>query len=291
MLSLPLQAGIYSIATPLGNLGDITMRALEILTHVDLILCEDTRVSQKLCRHYGLKAPLKAFHEYTERSLVPTILDQVRKGAKIALISDAGTPLICDPGYILVREALGQGLFVTAAPGPCALINGLALSGLPPHPFFFGGFLPSTSKGRLTVFEKTRHLKATLVFYETPQRIKETLQEGEGIFGARQVAVIREMTKKFEEVIHGSWVFVKDHFDHIAPRGEMVLVIGPPSPEQESKDWDGDNLEEALRLSLKNQSLKGAVEDVHSLSGLSKKVIYQKALEIQRQNVNPTQEE
>ena len=274
-----LQAGIYIVATPLGNLKDITVRALEILHSVDLILCEDTRVSRTLLMHYSVSAPLKALHDYNESKLIPSLLVQVQEGKRLALISDAGTPLISDPGYKLVRAALTAGLFITGLPGPSAVINALVLSGLPTHRFFFAGFLPAKSASRVKDLDNLKKIPGTLIFYESPQRLKETLQDLQHCFSMREIVVVREMTKKFEEIIRGSLKMVTDHFQESQPRGEIVLLVAPPSEEENL--WDDETLEKGLRTALKTLSLKDAVQEISLFSGISRKHIYEKALKIQ----------
>lgn len=274
-----LQGGIYIIATPLGNLKDITLRALEILSSVDLILCEDTRASRKLLTHYGVSAPLKAFHDYNETKMIPSLLAQVQAGKRLALISDAGTPLISDPGYKLVKAALTAELFMTGLPGPSAVINALILSGLPTHRFFFAGFLAAKSAARLKELDSLKKIPGTLIFYESPQRLKETLQDLHSCFSTREIVVVREMTKKFEEIIRGSLREVTDYFQKKPPRGEIVLLVAPPSEEENL--WDEKTLEKGLRTALKTLSLKDAVQKISLLSGISRKVVYEKALKIQ----------
>jgi 16S rRNA (cytidine1402-2'-O)-methyltransferase len=274
-----LQAGIYLVATPLGNLKDITLRALEVLNAVDLILCEDTRVSRKLLSHYGISTPVKSFHAHNERKMISFILERLQLKQRIALISDAGTPLISDPGYKLVNEVHKQGFYITAIPGPCALINALILSGLSSEHFFFFGFLPSKSSERLRELEKLKEINATLIFYDSPQRLRETLKDLQQDFSERIITVVREMTKKFEEIIKGSLEEVNHHFASTAPRGEIVLLISPPSEHKQT--WDEELLEKGLREALKNLSLKEAVEEITHLSGISRKIVYKKALKIQ----------
>lgn len=274
-----LQAGIYIVATPLGNLKDITVRALEILHSVDLILCEDTRVSRTLLMHYGVSVPLKALHDYNESKMTPSLLVQIQEGKRLALISDAGTPLISDPGYKLVRAALTAGLLITGLPGPSAVINALVLSGLPTHHFFFAGFLPAKSASRVKALDNLKKIPGTLIFYESPQRLRETLQDLQHCFSMREIVVVREMTKKFEEIIRGSLKEVTNHFQENQPRGEIVLLVAPPSEEENL--WDDETLEKGLRTALKTLSLKDAVQEISLLSGISRKHIYEKALKIQ----------
>jgi 16S rRNA (cytidine1402-2'-O)-methyltransferase len=274
-----LQAGIYMWPPLWAILRIYTVRALEILHSVDLILCEDTRVSRTLLMHYSVSAPLKALHDYNESKMITSLLVQVQEGKRLALISDAGTPLISDPGYKLVRAALTAGLFITGLPGPSAVINALVLSGLPTHRFFFAGFLPAKSASRVKDLDNLKKIPGTLIFYESPQRLKETLQDLQHCFSMREIVVVREMTKKFEEIIRGSLKEVTDHFQESQPRGEIVLLVAPPSEEENL--WDDETLEKGLRTALKTLSLKDAVQEISLFSGISRKHIYEKALKIQ----------
>jgi 16S rRNA (cytidine1402-2'-O)-methyltransferase len=274
-----LQAGIYMWPPLWAILRIYTVRALEILHSVDLILCEDTRVSRTLLMHYSVSAPLKALHDYNESKMITSLLVQVQEGKRLALISDAGTPLISDPGYKLVRAALTAGLFIMGLPGPSAVINALVLSGLPTHRFFFAGFLPAKSASRVKDLDNLKKIPGTLIFYESPQRLKETLQDLQHCFSMREIVVVREMTKKFEEIIRGSLKEVTDHFQESQPRGEIVLLVAPPSEEENL--WDDETLEKGLRTALKTLSLKDAVQEISLFSGISRKHIYEKALKIQ----------
>lgn len=276
-----LPSGLYIVSTPLGNLKDLTARALETLKQVDLILCEDTRVSRILMQHYGISTPLRALHDYNEAQMVPFVINQLQHQKRLALISDAGTPLISDPGYKIIQAVIEHNFLITALPGPSAIINALVLSGLPSHQFFFGGFLPSKSQERCQELQKLSRMPTTLIFYESCHRLMETLLEIKTIFGSRNVVVAREMTKKFEEVIRGSSQKLLDHFREKPPRGEIVLLIGPPS--LSDQHWDDIKLEHELRQSLKHQSLKAAVEEITVLSGVSKKIVYQKALVLRKE--------
>ena len=273
-----LKAGLYLVSTPLGNLKDITLRALEILKEADVILCEDTRHSRTLLIHYGITTPLQALHDYNETARIPSLLEKVTQGQRIALISDAGTPLISDPGFKLVQAFYETGHEVTALPGPVALINALVLSGLPCHQFYFGGFLPSKSPARLSVFETLTTLPATLIFYESPQRLLQTLKDIVQKFPTRELAVIREMTKKFEQVVRGSALTVQDHFRNQAPRGEIVLLIAPPQIEAR---WTVEMLTQAVYEGLLHHSLKQVALDLSLVSGWTKREIYQWALTLQ----------
>lgn len=278
-----LPSSLYIVSTPLGNLKDLTARALETLKQVDLILCEDTRVSRILMQHYGISTPLKALHDYNEAQMVPFVIAQLQQQKRLALISDAGTPLISDPGYKIIQAVIEHDFLITALPGPSAIINALVLSGLPSHQFFFGGFLPSKSQERRQELQRLGKVPATLIFYESCHRLIDTLQDIGTLFGTRDVVVAREMTKKFEEIIRGNWQKVLNHFSEKPPRGEIVLLIGPPS--SQDQEWDDVKLEYELRQSLGCQSLKAAVEEITLLSNLSKKVVYQKALILRKEDL------
>ena len=278
-----LPSGLYIVSTPLGNLKDLTARALETLRQVDLILCEDTRVSRILMQHYGISTPLRTLHDHNEVQMVSFVIDQLQQQKRLALISDAGTPLISDPGYKIIQAVIQHEFLMTALPGPNAVINALVLSGLPTHPFFFGGFLPSKSPERRQELQKLINIPATLIFYESCHRLTATLQDMETLFDTRDVVVAREMTKKFEEIFRGSCQKVLKHFSEKAPRGEIVILIAPPSSHHQQ--WDEMKLERELCQSLKHQTLKAAVEEITLLSNLSKKIVYQKALELRKETL------
>lgn len=221
----PLSGKLYIVATPIGNLRDISHRALEVLAKVDLILCEDTRQSLKLLNHYQISKPLLSFHEHNETKVQETILNRLQRGQDLALISDAGTPLISDPGYKLIRTLIANNVAVEAIPGACALINALVLSGLPSDQFLFKGFLPPKTAARQRIFAELLSYPMTLIFYESTHRIQKFLLDAYEIFGERQVVLVREMTKKFEEVTRGR---LSSGGIYPAPRswkGEFVVLI------------------------------------------------------------------
>ncbi len=217
---------LYLVSTPIGNLEDITHRAVRILGEVDLIACEDTRHTKKLLNHYGIKTKTVSYHEHNERSRAEELLEQLRAGRSIAIVTDAGTPGISDPGFRLARLAIDNLIRVEPVPGPSALIAALVASGLPSDEFFFGGFLPARSGARRTKLNELRGIAATLVFYEAPHRIAETLKDAREIFGEREAVVARELTKLHEEVVRGKLSELVTHFSAKAnARGEMVLII------------------------------------------------------------------
>jgi 16S rRNA (cytidine1402-2'-O)-methyltransferase len=271
------------VSTPIGNLGDISARALEALRAADLVLCEDTRVTAHLLRQFGVKKRTVAFHDHNEDGRIPEVLARIRAGALVALVSDAGTPLVSDPGFRLVRAAIAEGVPVTSMPGANAAVTALVLSGLPPHPYLFQGFLPPKQGARLAALGRLRAaeqagLSATLVFYESPHRAGETLADMEAVFGAdRPAALARELTKKFEEVRRGGLGELAAFYAAVAPRGEVCLVVGP-APEEVSKAGELDAL---LVAALRTQSVREAVAGVAEVTGLARKLVYARALELE----------
>jgi len=274
-----LEPGLHLVATPIGNLGDITLRALWVLRGVDRILCEDTRVTARLLSHYGIDKPLDPYHDHNADRVRPAALAALRRGDTLALVSDAGTPLVSDPGYKLVREAVAEGLPVTAAPGPSAALTALILSGLPPDVFLFAGFLPPRAAARRTALEQWRGLAATLVFYEGPSRLASCLADMAEILGNRQAAVGRELTKRHEELRRGSLAELAGHYRAgPAPRGEMAIVVGPPV-EVSAEPTELDARLDALLAQL---SLRDAVAALAAETGLGRRALYDRALARQR---------
>ncbi len=273
------------MATPIGNLGDLSPRALETLRSADAVLCEDTRVTGAMLARYGASPPLVPLHDHNESEIAPRILARLRAGERLALASDAGTPLVSDPGYRLVRAALAEGLAVGAIPGPNAAVMALTLSGLPPQPFLFLGFLPARGGpreadiGRLRAAERAG-LSATLLFFEAPHRLAETLADMAQGFGAdRPAAVARELTKRFEEVRRGTLAELAAHYAEHAARGEVCVVVGP-APEERT---EGAELDAQLRAAMAGQSLRDAAATVAAATGLPRKQVYARALEIARE--------
>ena len=279
-LSQTLSPGLHLVATPIGNLGDLSARALAVLRGADVLLCEDTRHTGRLLQHFGISTPTSPLHDHNEEGRLPGLLAQLRDGRRMALVSDAGTPLMSDPGYRLVRAALAEGLPVTAVPGPNAAVMALTLSGLPPAPFLFLGFPPPRSAARLTAFGGLRAaeqagLSATLVWYEAPHRLAETLVDLHTAFGPRPAAVARELTKRFEEVRRGTLAELATFYMTHEARGEITLVVGP-APDEPVGDLDG-----ALREAMASNSLKDAAALVAAATGLPRKVVYARALALQ----------
>lgn len=231
---------LYLVATPIGNLEDITHRALSALAAVDLIACEDTRRTRILLDHYGIKTKLTSYHEHNERERARELGAMLSEGSEVALVSDAGTPGISDPGFRLVQEAIRCGARIVPLPGPTALVAALVASGLPTDQFFFGGFLPARSTQRRARLQEVRALPATLIFYETPHRILAALLDAREILGERQAVVVRELTKIHEEVLRGRLSELAQHFDATdAARGEMVLLIDRTQSGVEMSETDG----------------------------------------------------
>ena len=270
------------VPTPIGNLGDMTARGLAVLRAADLILCEDTRNTGRLCSAYGITTRLAALHEHNEDARIGGVLALLREGRRVALLSDAGTPLVLDPGYRLVRAAIAAGLPVGAVPGANAAVLALVLSGLPPQPFLFLGFPPPRQAARRAAFARLREaeragLTATLVFYEAPHRLAETLADMADLFGARPAAVARELTKRFEEVRRATLAELAAHYAAEAARGEITVVVGP-APDEAT---DLGDLDASLRAALAGQSLKQAVAQVAAATGLPRKQVYARALALQ----------
>jgi len=216
---------LYLVATPIGNLGDITLRALETLREVDLVASEDTRKTGMLLKHFEIKKPQMSFHEYNEQKVLPKLISELEAGKKVAVVTDAGSPAVSDPGFILVRAAVAAGISVTAIPGPTAVITALVVSGLPVNSFTFRGFPPRKSGSRqnfMVVDEKSPH---TLVFYESPHRLVAFLEDALAVYGDRQAAVANDLTKMFEAVDRGSLSELIAHFGEVEPRGEYTVVI------------------------------------------------------------------
>ena len=269
--------GLTLVATPIGNLGDISSRALLALADADLVLCEDTRVSRKLTSAHGIATKLTSYHEHNADRVRPGIIARLRDGARIVLISDAGTPAISDPGYRLVEACLAENLPVSTVPGPTALIAALTISGLPTDRFYFGGFLPAKTKARRDALSSLKGLNATLVHYESPRRLAAALADAASLFADRSAAVARELTKLHEEVRRGTVAALADHYAGAgAPRGEAVLLIGPPEA-SESAISDAD-LDAALSRALAGASLRDAVRSVVAETGIGRATVYQRAL-------------
>jgi 16S rRNA (cytidine1402-2'-O)-methyltransferase len=276
--SVPLH-GLVLVSTPIGNLGDISSRARAALDACDLILCEDTRRTGRLLAAMDIRGRTETLHEHNEDARIESVLGRLRANQTIVLVSDAGTPLVSDPGYRLVRAAIEADLPVTAIPGANAAVTALILSGLPPMPFMFLGFPPAKQAARRTMFGGLRAaeragLSATLVWHEAPHRLLETLADLLEVFGDRSAAVARELTKRFETVERGKVSYLADLFTREPPRGEITLLVGPPETD------DPEDLDGRLRAVLATQTVKDAAALVSTATGLPRKVVYARALQI-----------
>ncbi|MFM7404194.1 MAG: 16S rRNA (cytidine(1402)-2'-O)-methyltransferase [Erythrobacter sp.] len=278
LLSTPAWApvsGLYILATPIGNLGDISLRALAVLNGAAMIACEDTRVTAKLLKHYGIKARLQRLDDHAPPEVRARIIDEARHSA-VVLVSDAGTPLISDPGYRLVREARASDITVTSIPGPCAAVAALAIAGLPSDRFLFAGFLPAKDKARTETLEGLARVTATLVFYETAPRLERSLTAIAELWPEREVAVARELTKLHEECRSGTAAALVAYYAQHPPKGEIVLLIGPPGAD-EAPIVDADTL---LRAALAAAGPGKAAGQVAKMTGLDRASLYARALEL-----------
>lgn len=278
--TIRLAPGLYVVATPIGNLGDITLRALATLKAADLVLCEDTRVTRKLFDRYGIASRLLAYHDHNAASVRPKILRELAGNAAVALVSDAGTPLVSDPGYKLVTEVLEAGHRVFPVPGASALLAALVAAGLPTDRFFFEGFLPPKSGQRKHRLAEIKEIPATLVFYETGPRLAGCLTDLAEIFGARTASVCRELTKAFEETRRDTLAELAAHYEaNGAPKGEIVIVVSPRGARE--KTVSPDELDARLKRALKHGTLKDAVAAVAGETGIKKREVYARALALQ----------
>lgn len=274
---------LYVVATPIGNLEDISRRALEVLSRVDLIAAEDTRRCRQLLAHYGISTPATALHDHNERDKTPYLIEQLLQGKHVALVSDAGTPLINDPGYVLVQAAQEAGIQVTPIPGPCAAIAALSAAGLPTDRFAFEGFPPRTSSARRTFFQTLVQEPRTLVFYESSHRILDCLRDLAAVFpGDRRLVIAKELTKVHERLIPTRVdQAVESLSDPRLQKGEFVLVLEGAGAETDGRLTDGQR--RTLHLLLEECSLKTAVSLAEKITGARKKLLYQEALAWQRQ--------
>lgn len=268
-----LTAGLYLVATPIGNLGDISHRAVETLREAAFVLCEDTRVTRKLTAHYGLDTRLVSCHEHNQRERVPEVLQAIGEGKAVALVSDAGMPLISDPGAVMVREVQKAGFKVTVVPGASAALAALALSGLESARFCFIGFLPVKPGARRDELAALASIPATLIFYESPSRLGESLADLAKVLGNRAAAVVRELTKLHEEVVRAPLEELARRYEEQEARGEIVIVVAPPGQQQEAFDLDA-----LLKAELAQGSLKDAVAVVTARTGLPKREVYARAV-------------
>ena len=267
---------LYLVATPIGNLEDITLRALRVLKEADLIACEDTRHTRRLLLHYDISRPTISYHEHNERERTPELIERLQSGVSIALVSDAGTPLVSDPGYSLVSEAILQGLDVVPIPGPSALVTAIAASGLPTAEFTFGGFLPPRRAARRARLVEIATLKSTVIFYEAPHRIKETLTDAFELLGDRQAVVARELTKLHEQFLRGPISEITRQMTEGAARGEMVLLIGPPLDDNQARSGSTNSVSEEIQRLMFAEGIdqKSALKRIARARGITRSEVY-----------------
>ncbi|HEX8263544.1 MAG TPA: 16S rRNA (cytidine(1402)-2'-O)-methyltransferase [Allosphingosinicella sp.] len=271
-----LPPGLYIVATPIGNLSDLSPRAADVLAKADLIAVEDSRVTAKLLRHIGVKRPMLPYHDHNAERVRPQLLERMRDGA-VALVSDAGTPLISDPGYKLVRDARAAGIGVTTIPGPSAVVAALTLAGLPTDRFLFVGFLAAKAGARATAIAEIASIRATLVLYESGPRLAATLEALKAGLGEREAAVAREISKKFEETVTGSLAELAARYAEAAPKGEIVIVVAPPG---EAEAVGEDEVDEALREAMDRLSPSRAAAEVAERLGVPRRQAYERALKL-----------
>lgn len=274
-----LAAGLYVLATPIGNARDISLRALDVLKGCDLIAAEDTRVTAKLLAIHGIARPMVPYNDHNGPQMRPKLLARLARGERIALVSDAGTPLVSDPGYKLVRDAIAANLPVIAVPGASALLAGLTLSGLPSDRFLFAGFLPAKAGERAAMLAELKAVPATLVFFESPQRLGDTLAAMAETLGERPAAVARELTKLHEEVRRGSLDELRAHYEKAGPpKGEVTLLVGPP----QDLAPDTARLDAALKSALEFMPVRAAADMIAALTGAARRQVYDRALELKK---------
>lgn len=273
--------GLHVVATPIGNAADITLRALATLRGADVIACEDTRVTRRLMAAHGIRTPLVSYHEHNAERMRPVLIERLRAGGSVALVSDAGTPLVSDPGYKLVRDVVAEGLHVTTLPGPSAPLAALVLSGLPSDRFLFAGFLPVKQGARRRALAEVKDVRATLLFFESAQRLPAMLADAAEVLGGREAAVARELTKLFEEVRRGPLERLAAHYAEAGPpRGEVVVVIAPPGEDEAASGEE--EVDRALRDALARSSVKDAAAEVAGRTGRPRREVYARALELAR---------
>ena len=272
------EAGLHLVSTPIGNLGDITLRALETLAGADIIACEDTRITRRLMERYGIAAELMTYHEHNAATARPKIMQRLAEGRSVALVSDAGTPLISDPGFKLVREAASAGHKVVALPGPSAVLTALSVAALPTDRFFFEGFLPAKQAARRARLSELARTDATLVLFESGNRVQEALADLAELLGSREAAICRELTKLHEEVVRATLPELAARAGTLETRGEFVLVVAPPHADAQVLATEA--LDELLRDQLGHRSVKDAVAHAVALSGRPRREVYARALEL-----------
>lgn len=278
----PLEPALYLIATPIGNLGDVTVRALETFAAADIVACEDTRVTRILLERYGIRRKMIAYHEHNEAEAASRLVAAVQDGRSVALASDAGTPLVSDPGYRLVQEAIKEGVRVVPIPGASAVLSALTVSGLPNDTFMFAGFLPVKAGQKKSRIEALADVPATLIFYESPRRLADTLEVMAAVLGDREAVVARELTKTFEELRRGSLPELAAHYAQTgAPKGEVVLCVAPPGERAEPSKADTDQM--LIGLAAEMSAAKAAGEAAR-MTGQKKSDLYQRLLKLKADN-------
>lgn len=275
--SIFFEKGLYLVATPIGNLGDLSPRAVAVLKNADVVACEDTRITGKLLSLNAISTPMMNYHEHNADKMRPVLTARLKKGETVALVSDAGTPLVSDPGHKLVADCIKEGIYVTAVPGASALLTALQLSGLPTRRFLFQGFLPPKSSARKTTLAELKNVPSTLIFYEAPQRMIETLTDMKEVLGDRACSVSRELTKKFEQTVRGKISDILDlYVQDGVPKGEFVIVVAPPLEEKAGEQ----DVETALKQALETMSVKDAAAFVAQALNANKKEVYTLALKL-----------
>lgn len=279
-----LPAGLYLVATPIGNAADLGMRARDVLAHASIVACEDTRRTGKLFSLHGISATMTPYHDHNAARARPKLLDRIGAGQSVALVSDAGTPSISDPGYKLVRACIEAGLPVTAVPGPNAGLTALILSGLPTDKFMFNGFLPTRRGARGRQLEQLRQVPASLIFQESPRRLAPSLDQMREVLGDRQAAVARELTKLHEEVRRGSLAELASHYAAAGPPlGEIVIVVAPPAPSETTAQV----LDDLIRQMRPRLGLRDAASAIARQTGLPRRTVYARALEMEKDQSSP----
>lgn len=275
--SIFFEKGLYLVATPIGNLGDLSPRAVAVLKNADVVACEDTRITGKLLSLNAVSTPMVNYHEHNADKMRPVLTARLKKGETVALVSDAGTPLVSDPGHKLVADCIKEGIYVTAVPGASALLTALQLSGLPTRRFLFQGFLSPKSSARKTTLSELKNVPSTLIFYEAPQRMIETLTDMKEVLGDRNCSVSRELTKKFEQTVRGKISDILDLYaQNGVPKGEFVIVVAPPLEEKAGEQ----DVETALKQALETMSVKDAAAFVAQALNTNKKEVYTLALKL-----------
>lgn len=276
----PLDPALYLVATPIGNLGDITLRALETLAGADMVACEDTRVTRVLLDRYGIRQRPTAYHEHNATEAGPRLIEALENGRSVALVSDAGTPLVSDPGFRLVEQAQAHGIRVVPIPGASAVLAALTASGLPSDAFFFAGFLPVKDGQKRTRLGEVKAVPGTLIFFESPRRLADTLEAMADVLGARRAAIGRELTKAFEEIRTGTLAELAAHYAEAdTPKGEVVICVAPPEERTETAD-DVDKL--LISLAQEMPASKAAAEAAR-MTGQPKPALYRRLLELKEE--------